>query len=111
MDEFRFEVQGSAPAPYRVTFIRREGHNLSAYCSCPAGENGQHCKHRLNILAGESKGIVSQNVNDVALVQAWLPGTDLEAAIEKMRNLEAEAARITKALSLAKKDVARAMRD
>jgi uncharacterized Zn finger protein len=111
MREIRFEVQGSAPEPYEVIFVKRSDKNLSAYCSCPAGENGQYCKHRFNILAGIAKGIVSHNEDDVKKIQSWLPGTDVDAAIAKMRELETEAEKIKKALSSAKKDVARAMRD
>ncbi|MGC8775541.1 MAG: hypothetical protein ACP5R6_09830, partial [Chlorobaculum sp.] len=82
------------------------------YCSCSAGENGQYCKHRFNILEGITKGIVSDNLlDDVKIVQSWLSGTDVEAAIIKMRELESEAERIKKELSAAKKEVAKAMRD
>lgn len=111
MQEIRFEVQGSAPDPYGVVFVKRSDKNLSAYCSCPAGENGQYCKHRFNILAGVTKGIVSGNETDVKVIQSWLLGTDLELAINKMRDLEKEAEKIKQALSSAKKDVAKAMRD
>ncbi len=111
MQEIRFEVQGSAPDPYGVIFIKRSEKNLSAYCSCPAGENGQYCKHRFNILAGIRIGIVSGNESDVQVVQSWLPGTDIEFAMIRVRELEKEAEKIKKALSLAKKDVAKAMRE
>lgn len=111
MQEIRFDVQGSASEPYEVAFVKRSEKNLSAYCSCPAGQNGQYCKHRFNILAGVAKGIVSGNEVDVKTVQSWLPGTDIEAAIETMRDLEKKVETIKKALSLAKKDVAKAMRD
>jgi len=50
-DSVSFSVQGSAPEPYHVLF-RRNGANLSAYCTCPAGENGMYCKHRIRILQG-----------------------------------------------------------
>jgi uncharacterized Zn finger protein len=111
MQEITFEVQGSAAEPYVVVFVRRSETNLSAYCSCPAGKNGQYCKHRFNILDGVTKGIVSDNLDDVKVVQSWLPGTDVEAALIKMRELEAETAKLKKALSAAKKEVAKAMRD
>jgi uncharacterized Zn finger protein len=48
MEEICFLVQGSAEEPYKVTF-RKKGNNLSAYCTCPAGENGQYCKHRIEV--------------------------------------------------------------
>ena len=111
MQKISFEVQGSAAEPYRVVFVKKSETNLSAYCSCPAGENGQYCKHRFSILAGLTKGIVSDNLEDVKIVQSWLPGTDVDEAIQKMRALEFEAAKIKKELSAAKKAVAKAMRD
>jgi len=105
-----FFVQGSAAEPYRVTF-KKESNNLNAYCTCPAGQNGMYCKHRFNILKGNTKGIVSDNQSDVAEVTSWLPGTDVEAAIKEVDLLEAEFARIKKQLSAAKKRVARSMYD
>ncbi|MEE8342529.1 MAG: SWIM zinc finger family protein [Gammaproteobacteria bacterium] len=111
MKKIAFEVQGSASMPYEVVFVRRSDTNLSAYCSCPAGENGQYCKHRFSILDGAPKGIVSDNIEQVQIVRSWLPGTDIEIAMIKMRALESEAEKVKKALSAAKKEVARAMRD
>lgn len=111
MQEIKFEVQGSASKPYVVVFVRQSDTNLSAYCSCPAGGNGQYCKHRFNILDGLTKGVVSDNLDDVKVVQSWLSGTDVEAALINMRKLEAEAVRIKEELSAAKKEVAKAMHD
>ena len=111
MEEIAFEVQGSAPTPYQVVFVKRSDSNLSAYCSCPAGENGQYCKHRFSIIDGSTKGIISSNPEQVKTVQSWLPGTDISIALNKMHQLEVEAAKIKKALSAAKKEVAKAMRD
>jgi hypothetical protein len=108
--EISFKVQGSAAEPYSVTFEKRSETNLSAYCSCPAGVNGQYCKHRFNILDGDTKGIVSANLDDVKLVQSWLPGTNVAKALLRMRELEVDAEKINKALSAAKKEVAKVMR-
>ncbi|MCK8120539.1 SWIM zinc finger family protein [Pseudoalteromonas sp. 2CM32C] len=111
MEEILFEVQGSSEDPYGVVFVKRSESNLSAYCSCPAGENGQYCKHRFSILDGSTKNIVSDNHEEVKLVQSWLQGTDVEEALLQMRELEAKAAQIKKELAVAKKAVAKAMRD
>ena len=111
MEEISFKVQGSASEPYNVLFVRRSATNLSAYCTCPAGENGQYCKHRFSILDGITKGVVSDNLEQVATVHSWLPGTDVEAALKKVSEIEIEATKIKKLLSAAKKEVARAMRD
>lgn len=111
MEEIAFNIQGSAPEPYRVVFIRRSQTNLSAYCSCPAGESGQYCKHRIAILDGVQNGLVSSNAEGIKIVQSWLRGTDIEKALLKMRSLEKEAERIKRELSSAKYDLAKAMRD
>lgn len=111
MERIVFEVQGSAPNPYEVVFIKRSPTNLSAFCSCPAGANGQYCKHRFAILDGITKGITSSNVDDVRIVQSWASGTDVEKALLIMRDLERQEAKIKIELSGAKKDLAKAMRD
>jgi len=111
MEEIIFFVQGSSPEPYKVVFIRRSNINISAYCSCPAGENGLYCKHRLEILDGNKMNVVSPNSEEVTIVQSWLSGTDVERNLLKIRDLEKEAVRIKAALSTAKKDLAKSMRD
>lgn len=111
MEEIKFKVQGSASEPYLVVFVKNSDTNLSAYCSCPAGANGQYCKHRFAILDGITKGIVSDNKEQVKIVQTWLKGTDVESALNSMRKLEAELDKAKKALSVAKKELAKAMRD
>ena len=104
-----FSVQGSAAEPYEVTFLR-EGTKLSAYCSCPAGQNGQYCKHRFSILSGEASGVVSTNVSDIALVASWLPGSNVALALDALARAERDLAHAQKVVSAAKKAVAAAMR-
>ncbi len=110
MEEIRFTVQGSAEEPYRVTF-RKKGNNLSAYCTCPAGENGQYCKHRLRILDGCDDGIVSDNKEEVVIVKSWLAGTDVEAALLEVAKKERICEKVKKYLSIAKKKLAQVMLD
>ncbi len=111
MEEITFWVEGSAPDPYEVRFVKRTGTNLSAYCTCPAGQNGQYCKHRFRIFEGVTDGIVSDNVDDVKVVQSWLPGSDIEHAMMQINELEKKAAAIKRELTFMKKELARAMRD
>ena len=110
-DTFEFLVQGSAPEPYVVSFRRRDPKNLSAYCTCPAGESGMSCKHRIRILRGMIEGVVSKNTADVTTVAGWLAGSDVETALRTIDELEKEAERIKKALSAAKKALARCLLD
>jgi len=110
MKKLIFLVKGSAPEPYKVTFQKTDT-NLSAHCTCPAGDNGQYCKHRFNILGGISEGIVSGNEVDVETVASWLPGTDVEAAINQLMDAEAKYEQAKLELTVAKKSLAIAFRD
>ena len=110
-DTFEFLVQGSAAEPYRVSFQRRDAKNISAYCTCPAGESGMYCKHRVRILRGSLDGVVSKNTADVPTVAGWLAGSDVEKALRTIDELEKEAERVKKALSAAKKALSQCLLD
>ncbi len=83
-----FMVQGSAAEPYQVRFVNRGAGNISACCTCPAGQNRMYCKHRFGIFGGQRKGIVFGNESDVSTVQGWLPGSDIEAAMKEVQKAE-----------------------
>ena len=108
MTELRFKVKGSSPEPYEITFIK-DGESLTALCSCPAGEYGNFCKHRIAILDGNGKAIVSDNSDDVATVLDWLPGTDVALALAEFRAIERAKDEPKSALVAAKRKLARAM--
>jgi uncharacterized Zn finger protein len=107
--EISFRVSGSAPDPYEVTFLRTKG-QVAAFCTCPAGESGQYCKHRLAIMEGNAAAIVSQNHGDVETVRTWLVGTELETALSDFRQAESVYDSAKVALGIAKKDLAMKMR-
>lgn len=109
MESIQFLVQGSSKEPYKVTF-QKAGNNFSAHCTCPAGGNGQYCKHRFRILEGSTEAIVSGNSEQVPTVSGWLPGTDVASAMAAVVAAEREFERAKKAVSGAKKDLAAAMR-
>jgi hypothetical protein len=110
MEKLTFLVQGSGSVPYEVK-LRKNGDNLTAICSCPAGSLGQYCKHRFQILEGEAKGIVSENQDQVSLVKQWLRGTDVEAALLDVRVAEKAAEIAKQNLSDAKRKLAVALGD
>lgn len=106
-----FLVQGSEPAPYEVAFDRRDG-VVTATCSCPAGVKcpvGQCCKHRLGILSGQTVGIISANAEDVKIVQEWIAGSDIEVAVRKLVEGEAELDRARRKVAAAKKALEKVM--
>ncbi len=108
--QVNFLVQGSSSTPYEVRLGIR-GTNLTARCTCQAGIKGQYCKHRLRILNGETKDIVSGNPEDVLRVVGWLPGTDVELTLEEVRVAEEAFETAKERLSNLKKKLARVLRD
>jgi hypothetical protein len=108
MQELTFLVKGSAKDPYEIIFIK-DGDSLTAICNCPAGTYGNLCKHRVNILEGKAAGITSDNADQVSTVVAWLPGTDVEAALAELRRIENDKQAGKDAVVEAKRKVARIM--
>ncbi len=108
MQELTFLVKGSAKEPYEIIFIK-DGDSLTAICNCPAGTYSNLCKHRVNILDGKSAGISSDNADQVSTVVSWLAGTDVEAALLELRQLEKSRDTDKNALNDAKRKLARAM--
>ena len=110
MEEINFLIQGSAPEPYEVTFLW-DGSKLNALCTCPAGQNGQYCKHRIGILENTPSDIVSDNSESITQVLSWLEGTALESALSEYRQADEAFSDGKKPSSAAKKRLARAMRE
>ncbi len=107
--EIVFLVQGSNPEPYKVRFIKND-HMFAAFCTCPAGMNGMYCKHRIDILAGSSDAIISDNLIEIATIKQWLIGTPIEDAIQSLMSTEKVYLSAKKALTKAKKDLSKALR-
>ena len=105
-----FLVQGSEELPYKVVFTKT-GDNITARCSCKAANNGMHCKHRLNILSGLAKGIVSNNEQDVEIVAGWLEGSDIESALKDLGEAEEAMKKAKSKVSALKKMLAKALAD
>jgi hypothetical protein len=89
MQKITFKVQGSETEPYDVTFIKDDS-NLFCTCTCKAGKNNTHCKHRIRILQGNPEAIIGENQNDVNIVASWLPGTQLDQAMSDYQKAESE---------------------
>jgi len=108
VEELIFSVKGSTPEPYEVTFIK-DGSSLTALCTCPAGQFGSYCKHRIAILDGKSDSISSGNADQALTVTEWLVGTDVEAALSELRAAENSTECAKEDLAALKKNLARAM--
>lgn len=103
-----FLVQGSEETPYKVVFVKMDS-NIQADCSCRAGIVGMLCKHRLSILDGDNRAVVSENANEVAEVASWLAGSPVGEAIAEVVALEAQKRSIESKIKIAKKMVAQVL--
>ncbi|MFL2583837.1 MAG: hypothetical protein ACJ0Q9_05585 [Gammaproteobacteria bacterium] len=104
-----FLVSGSGPKPYQVEFVKDDA-GLKAYCNCLAGTHGSHCKHRINILAGDPSGIVSDVDDKFELISEWLCGTGLESALEEFLSAQKEKPQDRERVVKAKKSISKFMR-
>lgn len=109
MQRLEFVVVGSQGDHYRVVFERVDN-NLNGFCNCPAGINGQYCKHRFSLLNGEYHSIQEGKISDLQALKAMLAGTDLEVAYTNLIDAEKTFAEAKNKLDVARKSVALAMR-
>ena len=84
MKELQFMAQESNDEPPRRVTITKEKGNVTARCTCPRGGVGHICRHRLSILAGNSRMVVSGNVADVKHVEAWVVWSDVGVLIARL---------------------------
>ena len=108
MEQLTIQVKGSSADPYELTFIK-DGASLTALCTCPAGNFGGSCKHRVAILDNDTGAVVDDDAGKVAVVVEWLAGTDVETALQEMRDVSADPSATKASLAAAKKKLARAM--
>jgi uncharacterized Zn finger protein len=108
VEELIFRVKGSTPEGYEVTFIK-DGDSLTALCTCPAGQYGNFCKHRIAILDGKTSSISSGNADQAPTIIKWLAGTDVEVALAALREAEKDTECTKDDLAALKKKLARAM--
>ena len=103
-----FHVKGSSADAYEVTFIK-DGDSLTALCTCPAGQFGGLCKHRVALIDGKSDAVTSDNADQVAKIVEWADGTDVAVALAILRDGENNKNLSKEEIKVLKKNVARAM--
>lgn len=104
-----FQVRGSAGDLYEIT-AERMGGEVAMFCTCQAGRNGMHCKHRFMLLDGVVDNLASENHDDVLTLKSWVPGSRMETAMVELAEAEAAMKAAQAALTRAKKVIAQVMR-
>lgn len=102
------EVLGSEGDVYRVSFARGDS-GIKVFCTCKAGLNGQFCRHRLALLAGDRSGMVDPSASqplDEAL--SWPEFVSIKAEIVKLQEVQGQIEALEKTKSSLKRIVAKA---
>jgi hypothetical protein len=84
MKELEFMAQESNDEPPRRVIISKDKGNVTARCTCPRGGAGHICRHRLSILSGNARLVVSNNLADVKHVEAWVVWSDVGMLITRL---------------------------
>lgn len=109
MENYSFFVQGSSSEPYEVT-VKHSEQKFNVFCTCPAGEIGQNCKHKLQVISGElskPSKIVSGDLDKLSSIPDIVKKFPIMEALTNLGILEKEAENIKKQISLQKKQIAR----
>ncbi|MEO5332618.1 MAG: hypothetical protein H7839_11385 [Magnetococcus sp. YQC-5] len=109
MSEISFQVFGPNNKLLDVVF-RKNGKNLTALCTCSAGVN-DICQHRINILSGSTKEIISNNADDVKKVTSWIAGTDVGKALHHVLECIKKLENATEDFNDSRKRLVKALRD
>jgi hypothetical protein len=81
-------AKSSSGNPYTVRFYLEEN-RISAYCSCPAGENHMLCKHIMQIINNEDTILFNSNQKHLmAEINSHLQYTDIPDIISNLRQNE-----------------------
>ena len=84
MEKVSFVMQVSSNTPHRTVTICKDGKKITAHCTCESGWADALCKHRLSILVGQFKWVISGNIASVKHVRAWAMATDVGPAIVQL---------------------------
>jgi hypothetical protein len=77
-----FLIQGSRAKPY-IVYFWRAGKNLTSSCTCPAGRFKSVCKHRLNLLTGDTTAIIGESIGCMEMLKMMIEATDVAKAFAR----------------------------
>jgi uncharacterized Zn finger protein len=80
--------KSSSGNPYTVRFYMEEN-GISAFCSCPAGENRKLCKHIIRIINSDDSILFDNNQkNLLGKINSHLQNTDIPRLVSSLRENE-----------------------
>ena len=90
---------------YEVTFDRDQG-NIRITCTCPAGEIGKVCRHRLAFLRGDERMLFDRGQrDDLRTVLDWDEASAFTNLVKKLDEAERVQARAKREIAEIKKKI------
>ncbi len=103
-------VQGDSGSTYAVSFVEgRKG--LAMHCSCPAGFNGQICKHRRRLLNGDVTQVIQAGEKAKELLQQIARNPLILSIMEHELTVEKQIAALKREASQLKKQLGRVLEE
>ena len=82
---------------YNVVFRLIDG-KLSAFCNCQAGENGQNCKHKWQLLHGDESMLLDLSQKDqLKQIAEIAKGKNIDSLNDRIESLKNESKKFEKA--------------
>jgi len=96
---------------YLVNFVY-DGGLLSVFCSCPAGKSGKFCKHKWQLLSGNTEMLYDPTESEVLqAVHRWALGRNYEQLYKKVNEFNEQIEKLQKEISDEKRQVERKFRE
>ncbi|HUT30102.1 MAG TPA: SWIM zinc finger family protein [Sedimentisphaerales bacterium] len=101
--------KSSSGNPYTVRFYLREG-SVSAFCSCPAGDNRKLCKHVIRIMNGDDSILFDPRQKPLlARILSYLENTDIPLLVSRLIESQILLENVEKDMKKAKKTLEKAI--
>ncbi len=104
--EFLIQSRSSG-SQYIIGVFEEDGRPVMT-CTCPAGEMGSFCKHRIALIEGDFSEVIRSTHDPVGIGPA-LAGSELSASVQQMREQELTIKAAQTVLKMIKKGVGRLM--
>lgn len=108
MARLKFAVRSSSSDAVYDLEAYRTTRGIRFNCTCEAAENGTHCKHRLSLLSGDSKALDKSSKSTVAELKELFDGSETMSSVQRLLAMEADLAKLQRAIKAEKKAIAAA---
>jgi len=103
MEKHTFLIAGNH-GEYKLTFYKKDG-KAWLNCSCPAGEYGQHCRHAIALINGDTSMVIGNNIQEAAEIKNMVKGTRLEILVKNVMAAESVLKKAKKLVSEQKEEL------